>query len=359
MWKSTSIAPRWLPAQWVHESKSIMSHRTRTAAWLLISMGVAMYTLPARAQILIQLSHVSAQGTPKDLAALRFKALAEERTAGRVKVEVYPNSQLYSDYEELQALQLGAVQMLVTSLSKLASLGVQEFEVFGLPFLFKDHAAFRAVADGQVGARLFEKLAAKGVMGLAYWDNGFEVMSANRPLQKVADFQGLRMRVQSSRVLVEQMKALGALPVVTPLTEQHAAFSAARLDGAENVPSNFQTQHLDQVQKHLTLSNHGYLAYAVLVNKSFWQGLPEDLRAVLQGALREATAYENQLAVAENKRALELIRKSGATAIHKLSGAEQREWQRALDAVHHMAEAWIGTETLRAVQAAAGYPSKR
>jgi C4-dicarboxylate-binding protein DctP len=337
-----------------------MQRNQRLSRCALGLLGLfAVLPAHARAQdpILIQFSHVAAPDTVKGRAAQRFKELAEQRTGGRVKVEVYPNSQLYKDREELEALQLGAVQMLATSLSKLAGL-VRDFDVFGLPFLFKDDAAFRGVADGPVGTALFAKLAAKGLSGLAYWSNGFEILSAHRPLHTVADFRGLRMRIQSSRVLVAQMKALGASPRVTQFADQYAAFKSGELDGGENVPSNFDTQRLDDVQEHLTVSHHAYLAYAVLVNRTFWDGLPEDIRSTLRAALQEASALSNQLAARDNARALQQIAQRGKTTVYRLAPDEALNWRRALRGVHKLAEAWISRETLTAVHAAVGYSER-
>ncbi len=164
---------------------------------LLLLSGAAL----AQAPIVIKFSHVVAPDTPKGRGADKFKELAEKYTNGKVKVEVYPNSQLFKDKEEVEALQLGAVQMLAPSLAKFGPLGAKEFEVFDLPYILPDKAALRRVTDGALGKRLFDKLQSKGITGLAYWDNGFKVMSANKPLRMPADFRGLKMRIQSSKVL--------------------------------------------------------------------------------------------------------------------------------------------------------------
>src|SRR6476661_4366736 len=158
-----------------------------------VSLALAVPAL-AQAQTVIKFSHVVAPDTPKGKGSLKFKELAEKYTGGKVVVEVYPNSQLYKDNEELQALQLGAVQMLAPSLAKFGPLGVREFEVFDLPFILPSKAAVRKVCDGPLGAKLMSLLQPKGIMGLAYWDNGFKDMSANKPLLMPADFRGLKMR---------------------------------------------------------------------------------------------------------------------------------------------------------------------
>jgi len=309
----------------------------------------------AQAPITIKFSHVVAPDTPKGKGALRFKELAEQRTNGKVKVEVYPNSQLYKDKEEMEALQLGSVQMLAPSLSKFGPLGVKEFEVFDLPFLFKDTASFKNVTEGTLGQQLFAKLEPKGIRGMAYWDNGFHQMCANRPLHHVADFKGLKMRIQSSKVLDAQMRALGAIPQVMAFSELYQALQSGVVDGTEGVPSNFYTQKIYEVQKNMTLSYHGHLAYAVIVNKKFWDGLPPDIRTTLEGCVKDATIYADALASTENAQALEKIKASGKTTVYTPTPAEINEWKKALMPVHQEMAARVGQPTIDAVYKAAGF----
>src|SRR5215467_4756249 len=155
-------------------------------------VALAMMAMPAAAQqqIVIKFSHVVANDTPKGKGALKFKELAEKYTDGKVKIEVYPNSSLYKDKEEIEALQLGSVQMLAPSTSKFAPLGVREFEALDLPFIFPDEPTYLRVSKGPVGKGLLSRLEAKGVTGLAFWDNGFHMISANKPLRQPADLQG-------------------------------------------------------------------------------------------------------------------------------------------------------------------------
>ena len=309
----------------------------------------------AQAPIVLKFSHVVAPDTPKGKGAIKFKELAEERTKGKVKVEVYPNSQLYKDKEELEALQLGSVQMLAPSLAKFGPLGVKEFEVFDLPFIFKDTAAFRAVTDGAVGAGLFQKLEPKGIHGLAFWDNGFHIMSANKPMHKVADFKGMKMHIQSSKVLEAQMRALGAIPQVMAFSELYQGLQSGVVDGTEGVPSNFYTQKIFEVQKDITISNHGHLAYAVIVNKKFWDGLPGDVRSALESAMKDATTYANAIAATENATALDKIKSSGKSTVYTLTTDESNEWKKALMPVHKEMEGRVGKATVESVYKAAGF----
>ena len=303
----------------------------------------------AQTPIVIKFSHVVANDTPKGKAADRFKELAEKATKGRVKVEVYPNSTLYKDKEEMEALQLGAVQMLAPSLAKFGPLGVKEFEVFDLPYIFPSKDVLYRVTEGPVGKELFKKLEPKGIIGLAYWDNGFKIMSSNKPMHVPADFKGMKMRIQSSKVLDAQMRALGANPQVMAFSEVYQALQTGVVDGTENPPSNLYTQKMHEVQKHVTMSDHGYLGYAVIVNKKFWDGLPADVRTQLEGAMKDATKYANAIAQQENDKAMAAVKASGKTEIYALNDKEKAEWRKALAPVQKDMESRIGKATIDAV----------
>jgi C4-dicarboxylate-binding protein DctP len=330
-------------------------------ARLLVALFAVSAAFAAWAQqpIVIKFSHVVAVDTPKGKGAEYFKKLAEERTKGRVKVEVYPNSQLYKDGEEMEALQLGAVHMLAPSLAKFGPLGVREFEVFDLPYIFDDYAELHKVTDGAIGRMLFKKLETKSITGLAFWDNGFKVMSANKALRTPADFKGIKMRIQSSKVLEGEMRALGAIPQVMAFSEVYQALQTGVVNGTENPPSNLYTQKMYEVQKNVTISDHGVIEYAVIVNKKFWVGLPAAIRTSLEAAMKEATNYANDIAKQENIDALELVRKSGKSEIYVLTADEKRAWKKALIGVQREQGARIGKETLDAIYKATGFdPNK-
>lgn len=322
----------------------------KTGLAAVIALALAA---PAFAQdITIKFSHVVAPDTPKGKGAEKFKELAEQYTDGKVKVEVYPNSQLYKDKEELEALQLGAVQMLAPSLAKFGPLGVPDFEVFDMPFIFEGYEDLRAVTDGPVGAAMLAKLEDKGIKGLAYWDNGFKIMSANTPLHVPDDFLGLKMRIQSSKIIEAQMQALGAVPQVMAFSEVYQALQTGVVDGTENPPSNMYTQKMNEVQKHATLSNHGYLGYAVIVNKKFWDDLPEDVRGQLDKAMAEATVYANGIAKDENDMALKAMMDAGTTEFHEMTAEEKQEWLDVLTPVQDSMAGRVGADLLAQVREA-------
>jgi C4-dicarboxylate-binding protein DctP len=311
---------------------------------LAASVAVLALTAPARAEdpIVIKFSHVVAPNTPKGLAAEKFKELAEKYTSGKVKVEVYPNSQLYKDKEELEALQLGAVQMLAPSNSKFGPIGVREFEVFDLPYILPDLKTLRKVTDGPLGAKLLKLLDAKGMTGLAYWDNGFKQMSANKRLVSPADYKGLKFRIQSSKVLEAQFRSLGSIPQVMAFSEVYQALQTGVVDGQENTWSNIYTQKMHEVQKYITNTNHGYIGYVVVVNKKFWDGLPADIRTQCEKAMKEATAFGNNQSAKENDDALAEIKKTGKSEIVALTPEQDSAMRKALDPVYKDVAARVG-----------------
>jgi C4-dicarboxylate-binding protein DctP len=204
-----------------------------------------------------------------------------------------------------------------------------------------------------------KKLEPKGIIGLAYWDNGFMDMSANKPLRMPEDFRGLKMRIQSSKVLDAEMRALGASPQVMAFSEVYQALQTGVVDGTENPPSNFYTQKMHEVQKFLTLSDHHYLGYAVIVNKKFWDGLPADIRTILEGAMADATKYADDIAKKENDDALDLVRKSGKTEIITLTAEQKLAWKRALIKVHKESESRVGKDLIQSIYKETGFdPSK-
>ncbi len=323
----------------------------------LALMAAAVLSGPALADdpIVIKFSHVVAQDTPKGKAAEFFKQRAEELTGGKVKVEVYANSTLYKDKEELEALQIGAVQMLAPSLAKFGPLGVKEFEVFDLPYIFDGYDDLHKVTGGAIGKSLLAKLEPKGIKGLAYWDNGFKVFSSNKPIKALADFKGQKMRIQSSKVLEGQMRALGVIPQVMAFSEVYQALQTGVVDGTENPPSNLYTQKMHEVQKFVRVSDHGYLGYAVITNKKFWDGLPDDVRSKLDKAMAEATQYANQIAKEENDKALEAVKASGKSEVSVPSAAEKAELKKVLVGVHKEFEDRIGKELIESIYKETGF----
>jgi C4-dicarboxylate-binding protein DctP len=256
-------------------------------------------------------------------------------------------------------LQLGTVQMLAPSLSKLAPLGATEFEVFDLPFIFDGYEELRRVTDGPVGKSLLQKLESKGLLGLAYWDNGFKSFSANRPLRAPEDLRGLKMRIQSSNVIDAQMRALGALPQQMAFSDVYQALKSGVVDGTENPISNLYTQRMHEVQKHLWLTQHGYLGYAVIVNKKFWEGLPGDVRRKLEQAMKDSTVHANRIAKEKNDEDLVKVREAGTTEIFEPTREQRLALKKLLVTVHRQMEGRIGKRLIDEIYTATGFDANK
>ena len=312
------------------------------AAAVIVAPAAAV----AQSPIVIKFSHVVANDTPKGKGALKFKELAEKYTDGKVKVDVYPNSTLYKDKEEIEALQLGSVQMLAPSTAKFAPLGVKEFEALDLPYLFKDDETYATAMKGTIGKWLFHKLEAKGITGLAFWDNGFHMVSANRPLLNPSDFEGVKFRISGSKVADQYFRLVGGIPQILAFSEVYQSLQTGVVDGCENTASNYLTQKFYEVQKDLTVSYHAHLQYAVIVNSKFWGGLPADIRAQLEKAMAEATDYTNSIARKENEDALAEIKKSGKITFHYLTDDQRKAWQVAMQPTYKWAKGRVGQEVL-------------
>ena len=308
--------------------------RALTRRALLAAAVVAPVLASGRQPVRLRFSHVVASDTPKGRMALHFQSLVHERAGDRIRVEVHPDSRLWGDDDEIEALRLGAVEMLAPSLSKFGMAGVPEFEVFDLPYLFTDAAQVSRVTEGPVGQALLRRLERQQMLGLGFLDNGLKHMSAQRPLHRVADFAGLRVRVQASRVIEAQWRALGAQPVALPFGETRQALASGVVNATENPLSNFLTQGLASVQPQLTLTGHGYLGYAVVTNPRFWASLRLADQRLLNEALRASLAQGNRWAAELDRDALAALRAQPGVTVHQPGPAERDGLRQALRIVN-------------------------
>jgi C4-dicarboxylate-binding protein DctP len=322
------------------------------AGWsLALLVGLGFGNDGAKADpIKIKFSHVVAENTPKGQAALLFKKLAEERLPGKVAVEVYPNSQLFGDAKEMEALLLGDVQLIATSLSKFDKF-TKKVQVFDLPFLFDDIDAVDRFQHSKTGLSMLDSMKSKGYKGLAYWHNGMKQLSANKPLIKPEDAKGLKFRIQQSDVLLAQFQALGANPQKMAFSEVYQALQTGTVDGQENTWSNIYSQKFYEVQKHITETNHGVIDYMLLTNVKFWDGLPKDVRGELEKIVEEVTKHNNKVADDINEEAKKKIIAAGTSEIHKLNKEQLASWRQAMQPVYKKFEGEIGKDVIEAALA--------
>ena len=315
-------------------------------ASLLLTLVVAM---PVSAEpIIIKFAHVVRPDTPKGTASEYFKRLVEQRSEGRVRVELYPNGELGNEQQLLAALKSNRIQMAAPSLSKIAGVN-RQLQLFDLPFLFRDLDHLHRVIDGKIGQTLLAGASRKGLVALAFWDNGFKQLTANRPLIVPQDAAGLRMRIEGSEVQKAQFVALNATTKVIPFPRLYDALRDRKVDGQENTLSNIDSQKLDLVQSDLTISNHGYLEYLVLSNEQFWQQTPEELRVIIKGAIKDAAEYNREMAQKVNEQALQHLISMGRIRIHRLSPPQRSAWQQQLNSVYRLFSPQIGKELVEQI----------
>ncbi len=319
---------------------------------LLIAVAfAASVTIASAAPIVIKFSHVVAENTPKGQMANKFAELVDRDLSGKVKVEVFPNSQLFGDNKVLEAMILGDVQLAAPSLSKFKKY-TKSLQIFDLPFLFKDMAAVEKFQKGPVGQKLLMATKKKGLIGLGYLHNGLKQLSASKPLRVPADAKGKKFRIMSSDVLAAQFKAVGAMPLKKPFSEVFTLLQTKAIDGQENSWSNIYSKKFYEVQPYITESNHGVLDYFVITSAEFWMGLPDDIRTVLKKDLDEAIAFGNKVAAEKAIGDRQKIIDSKRSTIIELTPAERQQWVDAMKPVWKQFEDQIGKEYIDAAVAA-------
>ncbi|MFC0338102.1 TRAP transporter substrate-binding protein [Kushneria avicenniae] len=312
-------------------------------------LAIGSHAMAADSPIVIKFSHVVADSTPKGQGALMFQKLVKERLGDKVKVEVYPNSSLYGDGKEMEALLLGDVQMLAPSLAKFDKYN-ESLQIFDLPFLFDDLAAVDRFQASDEGKKLLTSMEDKGIIGLGYWHNGMKQLSANKALHEPKDARGLKFRVQASNVLEEQFKQLRAVPRKMSFAEVYQGLQTGVVNGAENPWSNIYSQKFYEVQDYITESNHGVLDYMLITNAKFWNGLPDDVRSELTDILDEVTTEVNNQARAINDHDRQAIIDAGTSDIIELTPEQREEWREALRPVWKKFEGQIGADLIKSAE---------
>ncbi|HEU0199011.1 MAG TPA: DctP family TRAP transporter solute-binding subunit [Burkholderiaceae bacterium] len=324
---------------------------------MLAALAAPLLIRPVRAKPVTRIVFGLAESadTLRGRAVERFAGLVHERSGGRVRVDIQAYGQAGKEREEIEPLQLGAVDMLAPPLAKLGLVGLTDMALFDLPFLFDDFAAVSRVTEGPLGRQMLGRFSTKGFVGLAYWHGGFKQMSARRPLRRVADYSGLKMWTAPSQVLDAQMRALGASSVPMPPADVFEGLRSGLVDGAEMPLTDFESSHMHDVQSHVSLSGHGYHGFAVVANERFWDGLPAEQRVVVQTALQEATAFGNDLAQQAHEAALAALRRAGRTHVLALTAPEKHTLRLTLLPVHRQMEGRIGADLLRRAYRVAGF----
>ena len=278
----------------------------------------------------LKFSHVTTDATPKGKAAIWFEEELEKRTDGRIDVEVYSNSSLYGDKDEMQAIQQNSVQMLAPASAKFTTVA-PALQVLDLPFLFDTPEDIPSVAapETEVGKAIFanEDLAAKNMKVLGLWDSGMKQIHSNNLTTKPADMEGKKYRIQPSDVLKSQIEAWGGSAEAIAFAEVYSALQQGVIDGGENTYSNIESQKMHTVQSNIAESNHGYIGYILVVNTDFYDSLPEDLQKTLVEVAEEASDYNRDNAVAVNEASKQAILDEGTTEINVWTDEERQAFK--------------------------------
>jgi len=322
----------------------------RIATLLAIASLFLLGSQVHAAPIVIKISHVVAEKTPKGQGALMFKDFVEKRLAGKVEVQVYPSSQLFGDLKEMEALLLNDVQIIIPSVSKFDKF-TKKIQVFDLPFVFDDIHSVTRFENSPKGRELLNSIASKGYTGLGYWHNGMKQMTANKPIRMPEDARGLKFRIQQSNILEAQFRTIGANPQKMAFSEVYQALQTGVVDGQENTWSNIYSQKFFEVQKYTTEFNHGIVDYIVVVNTKFWEGLPADIRKSLDEIMAEVTVKVNKLADELNEQDKQKVVASGKTEIIKPTKAELAAWRQVMQPVYKKFEGEIGKDLIDAALA--------
>ena len=300
-----------------------------------------------RDQVLIKFSHVVAENTPKGLAVDRFARLVEEKSDGKIKVAVFPNGSLYSDIEEVSALEEGTVQMIAPATSKLQMLS-PKWGVLDLPFIFPNEEAVRHGLEGAIGKELLQTFDGTDIKGLALWSNGFKQLTTNeKVIKKPEDVSGQKFRIMQSPVLDAQFTMLRADGIQHQFNDTYSLLDRKEIDGEENTVSNIYSKGFYSVQQNMTITNHGYLAYAVMINRSFWDKQDEETKNIILEAMKEATAWNEKEALEKNKEQLQYIRENSSMKIHTLTKKERKAWLNALSPLYKKYEEEFGPSLMK------------
>lgn len=325
--------------------------RTLYKSVLIIAFCLVSTTLIAE-QYTIKFSHVVAPGTPKGRAAVLFAKLVHQRMGDKVKVEVFPNSQLYDDNKVLEAMRLSDSKttgiIAAPSLSKFVKFS-KKIQAFDLPYLFASVEDVHKLVDSPVMDKMTVGLDRKGLKALTVWDNGMKIFSikGDKPLRKIPDdFSGKKFRIQSSNIAASMIKAMGGTPQKLPFKEVYTALAQGVVDGQENAWSNVHSKKFYEVQDYISVSNHSYLGYLVVVSDNFWKNLPDGIRKELTAALKEATNANRQYAAEADTGDRKKIENDKYAKVIELTPEERAAWKKATQPVWKKFRKQIGGDLI-------------
>ncbi|WP_286229984.1 DctP family TRAP transporter solute-binding subunit [Neobacillus mesonae] len=300
-------------------------------------------------RIVIRFSHVVGEDTPKGLAARKFAQLVKDRSNGYVEVQVFPNGFLYKDGEEMEALLQGDVQMIAPATSKVTEL-IPEWSVIDLPFAFNSYEEVHKYIASPVGKGLSSKFDNHGLLMLGMWDNGFkQISNRDHPILKPADLHNLKIRIMPSEILEKQFISLGAIPQKIDFNTVFTHLEKSDIDGQENTLSNITSKNLHYHQNYLTISDHGYLGYLLLMNKEFWDKLPQSIQILIKDTLKEVSEWEMEQAKKTNGEKLAELEDCQCIDIYRLSDEEKQAWEKDFKPIYDYFTVKYGEKYIKAL----------
>lgn len=289
-------------------------------------------------------------GHPIELGMKKFAEIVQAKSGGKIKVNLFPGGQLGSDQANVTALQGGTLEMVSMNSGILASVA-KEMTIVDFPFLFANAKEADAVMDGPVGKKLHAKLEEKGIVGLAFWELGFRnITNSKKPINSVADIDGLKIRVIPNPINVDWVKALGANPTPMPFPEVYGGLESKAIDGQENPLTVIAANKFWEVQKHLAITNHQYNPQSVIFSKKVWDTLSASEKKILEDAAQEAAKYQREQSRALMATALDNIKKGGM-AVTELSPAEMAKFREKVKPVIAKHSATVGEATVAEMMA--------
>lgn len=329
-------------------SKHIVSGTAKLASALVVVMAAALST--AAAQVTLKVGHDQPEHSTHHRAAVKWKELVEERTNNGVKVEIFHSMLLGSGTQMVEQVQAGALEVAILPTGWAAPLA-PAIQVLDLPFLFPSREVLYKVVDGPVGTEIMKPLNAVNIEGVTFWESGFKQFTGNFPINSPADYQGKKIRTMPAPVIQEQFRAFGAAPTAIDFKELYSALQQRVVDGQENPIATISANRFYEVQKHMTLSDHGFLAYVFMINKPLLDQMPAEQSKILIDAAREAGAYQREIIQQEEAKQLEDFRQAGVE-ITELTDEQRAAFQQASQPVYDWFAGRYGGEAIELVRAA-------
>ena len=289
-------------------------HLALISLCLLLIVGIPIVAegqQDASKPITLKLGHVAAETEPYHIAAVKFAELVEEQTNGMVKINIFPNSQLGGQRDMVEGLQMGTVDICLTTSAVLANF-VPTSQVIELPFIFRNREHVYSVVDGPLAQEIYKGAADKKLKILSTWENGFRNITNNvRPVSTPADMNGIKIRVMENQMYIDMFNALGANPVPIARSELFTALQQGTVDAQENPMGQIYTSRFYEVQDFVTLSGHTYSPEVVVFSLKSWDKIPSEYQSIIQNAAEEARDYCRQMKIEKDKEYIEAVKKEG------------------------------------------------